>query len=113
MNEHKLATEQFGTWGNNLAMIAHREADGEAEVHEKVVDYIIVESGDATIVVGGTVPNGKTTAPGEIRGPSIEGGVKKKLATGDVLRIPQNTPHQLLVEKGKQFTYMVVKVTVP
>ena len=33
-----------------------------------------------------------------------------KLAAGDAVHIPANTPHQLLVENGKQFTYFVIKV---
>jgi quercetin dioxygenase-like cupin family protein len=38
------------------------------------------------------------------------GGTSHKLAAGDVVHIPANTPHQLLVEPGTQFTYFVVKV---
>ena len=34
MSEKKFASERLGTFGNHLTMIAHREADGEAEIHE-------------------------------------------------------------------------------
>jgi mannose-6-phosphate isomerase-like protein (cupin superfamily) len=71
---------------------------------------MVVESGEATLVVGGTVVNPKTTAPHEIRGPSIKGGEKKSLAAGDVVHIPVKVPHQMLVESGKQITYFVVKI---
>jgi mannose-6-phosphate isomerase-like protein (cupin superfamily) len=110
MDAGKSASTTLGKWGNNLAMVAHREADGQAEVHEKVVDFFIAESGEATLVVGGTVVEPRATAPGEVRGKTIKGGARQKLVTGDAVRIPHNTPHQLLVEKGKQFTYFVVKV---
>jgi quercetin dioxygenase-like cupin family protein len=33
------------------------------------------------------------------------------LSTGDIVHIPAGTPHQLLLDKGKPFTYFVVKVT--
>jgi mannose-6-phosphate isomerase-like protein (cupin superfamily) len=110
MNERKLADETLGSWGNHRAMVAHREADGEAEVHETVVDFFVVQSGEATLVVGGEIVGGKTTAPNEIRGPKIANGERRKLTAGDVVHIPEKMPHQLLVEKGKQFTYFVIKV---
>jgi mannose-6-phosphate isomerase-like protein (cupin superfamily) len=110
INAQKVATQQLGKWGNHLLMVAHREGPGEAELHEKQVDIFMVQSGEATLKVGGTVVNPKTTAPGEIRGPSINGGEEKKLAAGDVVHIPAKVPHQLLLDAGKQFTYAVVKV---
>jgi mannose-6-phosphate isomerase-like protein (cupin superfamily) len=92
-------------------MVAHREGDGEAEVHETQVDLFVVQSGEATLVVGGEMVGGKTTAPNEIRAPSIKGGFNHALAAGDVVHIPAKIPHQLLVPAGKEFTYFVVKVT--
>jgi mannose-6-phosphate isomerase-like protein (cupin superfamily) len=110
MNAQKVATQQLGKWGNHLVMVAHREGPGEAELHETQADIFIVQSGEATLKVGGTVVSPKTTAPGEIRGPSINGGEGKKLGAGDVVHIPAKIPHQLLLDAGKQFTYAVVKV---
>ena len=63
-------------------------------------------------MVGGTVADPKTTAPHEIRGSSINGGDRKTLGPGDVVHIQAGTPHQLLVDSGKQFTYFVVKIDV-
>jgi len=112
LDDKKYAGEAFGALGNNAkAQMAHREGDGEAEIHEMVQDFFVVESGEATLVVGGTVANQRQSAPNELRGPSIKGGEKKKLVAGDIVCIPAKMPHQLLVEKGKQFTYFVIKVT--
>jgi mannose-6-phosphate isomerase-like protein (cupin superfamily) len=110
MNPGKLASQPLADWGNHAAQVAHREADGEAEIHGTMADLFVVQSGEATLVVGGQVVGGKTTAPNEIRGPKIEGGTQRKLTAGDVVHIPVKSPHQLLVEKGKQFTYFVIKV---
>jgi hypothetical protein len=110
IDANKVASQQLGKYGNNLAMIAHREGDGEAELHEKVVDYFIPQEGAATLVVGGTIVAPRNTGPGEVRGKSITGGIRQKLGVGDVVHIPHNTPHQLLVETGKKFTYFVIKV---
>ena len=113
MNERKLALEQLGKFGNHSTLIAHREGDGEAEVHEVQADFFFVQSGSATLVLGGELVDGKTTAPGEIRGPSIKGGQRHSIATGDVVHIPAKVPHQLLVAAGKEFTYFVIKIDTP
>ena len=110
IDAQKVATQQLGKWGNHSFMVAHREGNGVAELHQTQADLFIVQSGEATLVVGGSVVDGKTTAPNEIRGPSINGGEKHKLGAGDVVHIPANVPHLLMVENGKQFTYAVWKV---
>jgi mannose-6-phosphate isomerase-like protein (cupin superfamily) len=110
INAQKVATQPLGSYGNHNFLIAHREGSGEAELHETQADVMVVESGEATLVVGGTVVDPKTTAPHEIRGPSIKGGEKKSLAAGDVVHIPGKVPHQMLVDSGRQITYFVVKI---
>lgn len=108
----KIASEAFGALGNNAkAQISHREGNGEAEIHEMVQDFFVVESGEATLVVGGQVVNSHQSAPNEMRGPSIKGGESKKLTAGDIVCIPAKMPHQLMVADGKQVTYFVIKVT--
>jgi mannose-6-phosphate isomerase-like protein (cupin superfamily) len=110
MNEGKIATERLATYGNHFVMMAHREGDGEAELHETQTDFFVVESGAATLIVGGEVVKPRTTQPHEIRGPTIKGGERKTLAPGDIVHIPAGIPHQLLVAAGKEFTYFVIKV---
>jgi mannose-6-phosphate isomerase-like protein (cupin superfamily) len=109
----KSASEPLGTFPNHLFALAHREASGEAELHETQTDIFVVESGEASLVVGGKVAGARTTGPGEVRGSSIEGGRQVKLAAGDIVHIPAKVPHQLLLQPGKQFTYFVVKVDTP
>lgn len=111
MNDKKFASEQLGKFGNHYAMVAHREGSGLAELHESDADLFVVESGSATLVVGGKVVDGKAETAGEIRGPSIDGGSKKRLSAGDIVHIPANVPHQLLVDPGHKFTYFVMKVS--
>ncbi len=112
MNAQKVATQQLGSFGNYSFMVAHREGPGEAEYHETQADIFFVQSGEATLVYGGKLVNGKTTAPNEMRAPSISGGMEKKLGPGDVVTVPARLPHQVKLAPGaKEFTYFVVKVT--
>ena len=105
----KFSSQQLEKFGNHYAMLAHREGDGSAELHETEADIFVVETGTATLIVGGEIVNGKTTAPNEVRGTSIKGGAEHKIGPGDIVHIPAKTPHQLMVGKGK-FTYFVLKV---
>ncbi|MGI8744359.1 MAG: cupin domain-containing protein [Bryobacteraceae bacterium] len=107
----KFASEPLGKFGNHLTMIARRGANGQAELHETDADLFVVQTGSATLVVGGKIPNAKTSAPHEVRGTSIEGGTKRTLGPGDIVHIPARTPHQLQVQDGKEFTYFVLKVS--
>lgn len=110
MTSGKVATQNLDRYQNHLTMVAHREGNGQAEVHSHVADIFVVQSGEATLVVGGHAEGAKTTQPGELRAPSIKGGEQHKLSAGDIVHIPAKMPHQLLVEQGKQVTYFVVKV---
>jgi mannose-6-phosphate isomerase-like protein (cupin superfamily) len=111
MSDKKVATETIASHGNYSFMVAHREGSGEAEYHATQADIFMVQSGEATLVVGGELVDGKTTAPNEMRAPAIKGGSEKKLAAGDVVTIPAKVAHQVKLDAGKQFTYFVVKVT--
>src|SRR5207249_225919 len=110
LDAQSFATQGLGRFGNHSFMVAHREGNGQAELHETQNDVFLVQSGQATLVAGGTVVEPKRVAPHEIRGSSISGGERKALGPGDVVHISAGIPHQLLLDTGKQFTYFVVKI---
>jgi mannose-6-phosphate isomerase-like protein (cupin superfamily) len=103
--------QNLARYGNHFLLLVSREETGSAEIHQHVADVFVVEAGEATLLSGGEIVKPHTTQPGEIRGSSIEGGARRALTTGDVVHISAGVPHQLLLEKGKPFTYFVVKVT--
>jgi mannose-6-phosphate isomerase-like protein (cupin superfamily) len=107
-DDHQVRMNRVGSWGNHSLLAIRRDGDGEAEVHDTQVDVVFVKSGEGTLILGGTVVEPRTTAPGEIRGKSITGGVSKKMTAGDVIHIPAKNPHQMLVPKS--LTFEVVKV---
>jgi mannose-6-phosphate isomerase-like protein (cupin superfamily) len=110
MDAAKMAMQQYGRFGKHSFQSAYREASGQAELHETQADIFVVNSGVATLIVGGKVVGGSTTAPNEIRGTSIDSGEKVKLEPGDIVNIPAKTPHQVVLEPGAKFTYFIVKV---
>ena len=40
----------------------------------------------------------------------VSGGEKHHVAPGDIVHIPANVPHQMLLDSGKHVTYFVIKV---
>ena len=79
------------------------------EVHTQEADLFYVIDGTATQVLGGTVVGGKDTAPGQIRGTTIEGGQTYHLSKGDVMWVPAGVPHWF-PEIPQPLSYLLVKV---
>jgi glc operon protein GlcG len=90
---------------------SRREQAGQAEVHAEDTDIIYVLEGRATLVTGGTLVDGRTIGPGEVRGTSIAKGDVRQLAPGDVLIVPNGTPHWFRDILQPPFLYYVVKTT--
>ena len=105
------ASEILAEYGSHRTMLSYRAADGGAEVHSHVADVFYIVRGKARLVTEGKVENGHEDKPGEIRGSAVTGGKTVPLAPGDVVHIPAGVPHQILVSKGDEIVYFVVKVT--
>jgi mannose-6-phosphate isomerase-like protein (cupin superfamily) len=91
-------------------LLAFRDRDGKGEQHQQFGDVFFVLQGTATLVTGGTISNPTTTAPGEVRGASVQNGTRRRLQEGDVVHISANVPHQMLLDDGSSITYFVVKI---
>jgi mannose-6-phosphate isomerase-like protein (cupin superfamily) len=88
---------------------SRREGPGLAEIHTRDTDIAYIVQGSATLITGGTAVGVKETGPEEFRGTAIEGGETRELAPGDVVVIPNGTPHWFKSVKGP-LLYYVVKV---
>ena len=98
-----------GTNRNYMVHTSRREKPGQAEVHALDTDIIYVLEGNATFVTGGTAIEPKETGPNEVRGSRIEGGDVRQLTKGDVIIVPNNTPHWFKEVSGT-FLYYTIKV---
>jgi len=98
-----------GAGRNYMVHASRREKPGQAEVHVLDTDVIYVQDGSATFVTGGSVLNPKTVDVNEVRGDSIMGGETRKIVKGDVITVPNGTPHWFKDVRGA-LTYYVVKV---
>ena len=109
-SSHHMSVRRLADFPQDTFMLSRRQADGVVEWHENQADVFFVQSGSATLLLGGTMVGGEVTEPHEKRNGSIQGGIKRKLSAGDVVRIPPQVPHQLLLDGSPEFTYFVIKV---
>jgi glc operon protein GlcG len=88
---------------------SRREGPGLVEVHTRDTDIAYVLQGSATLVTGGAAVGLKEIGNEELRGSAIHGGETRQLNPGDVVVIPNGTPHWFK-EVTAPFLYYVVKV---
>jgi hypothetical protein len=104
------ARETLADYGDHRFRLLYRDADGVPEQHDTIVDVVMVQSGEGTLLLGGRMINPRASSgAGEYLGTGIEGGERHALAAGDIVHIPAKIPHSFLVPAGKHITYVVVK----
>ena len=86
--------------------ITARDKSGKAEIHENWSDHIFIQEGQASFIIGGTVPDAKVREPGEKRGTAIIGGRTIVVRVGDYLFIPPGTPHQMIMKPGQRVQFI-------
>ena len=107
------ARETLADYGNpsgaHRFRFIRRDADGIPEQHQHIEDVVFIQSGEGTLQVGGDMVD-RTGSNGEYKGTSIAGGVRYPVGTGDIIRIPADSPHRYLVPEGGHITYVLVRV---
>jgi mannose-6-phosphate isomerase-like protein (cupin superfamily) len=102
--------ETLADYGDHRFRLLYRDADGLPEEHDKIVDVVLVHSGEGTLMLGGTMTGKKGSAgTGEYLGTVLTGGERHPLAAGDIVHIPAGIPHSFLVPAGKHITYVLLK----
>src|SRR5215475_13605046 len=102
--------ETLADYGDHRFRLLYRDADGFPEEHDKIVDVVMVHSGEGTLMLGGTMAGKKGSAEtGEYVGTALTGGESHPLAAGDIVHIPAGIPHSFLVPAGKHITYVLLQ----
>jgi mannose-6-phosphate isomerase-like protein (cupin superfamily) len=104
------AAETLQKYGVDYTMLSVRSKDGGVELHQKFADIFVILDGNAVLLSGGELADPKPSSSGEMQGSSIRNATSINLSKGDIVHIPANTPHQLLIPKGSTLTYFVIKV---
>ena len=96
-----------GSYAVGLITVNHLKA--EAEVHEKSVDVWRILKGKGSFIIGGQLEKKRKIKPNEWLEPSIKGGKKFNVKTGDVVHIPAGTAHCVDAKNGK-LEMLIIKI---
>ena len=89
--------------------IVHRSQAAGAIAHAVGTELHHIVDGSGTLVTGGTIVRPTGGAAGAA---TIQGGETRRVAKGDVILIPENTPHWYSQVDGS-ITYLEVRFNVP
>jgi mannose-6-phosphate isomerase-like protein (cupin superfamily) len=84
--------------------------------HSEITEIYIIQSGEATLVTGGTMDNPKQQGtPSGTIGPTfsfgpLTNGVSRHVGPGDVVVIPANTPHYFSDVKSDELIYSIDRI---
>ncbi len=67
--------------------------NANATVHEKAAEMFYVVDGAGTLVTGGTLREERRTNADNRAGTGIDSGTRRRIAKGDFIMVPENTPH--------------------
>ena len=95
------------------ADLEYRPGTSPASVHEQDAEMMLVLEGTGTAVTGGKLVGETRLNPANLRGTSIEGGESKTIVKGDVLIVPEKTPHQIIPGGGAPIVLMTLHVPRP
>ena len=84
--------------------------DTPPSVHEKEAEMIYVIDGACTFVTGGKLAGEKRTNATNLTGTGIDGGTPRRIAKGDYVLVPENTPHAFTKTQG---SLVIMSIHVP
>jgi mannose-6-phosphate isomerase-like protein (cupin superfamily) len=92
------------------ANLEYRASVGPAALHRKEAEMFYVIDGAATMMTGGKLVNEVRTDAENLNGTGIEGGTSRRVAKGDFIIVPENTPHWFSSIEG---TIVLMSLHVP
>src|SRR5215472_16763641 len=71
--------ETLADYGDHRFRMLYRDADGNPEQHDAIIDIVMVQSGTGTLLMGGTMIGKRGSGNGEWLGTRLDGGDRHPL----------------------------------
>jgi mannose-6-phosphate isomerase-like protein (cupin superfamily) len=95
------------------AQLEYRPLKAPAALHEKDAEFFVVLQGTGDIITGGKLVDEKRVNAANLTGSDIADGQTHHVVKGDVLIVPNNTPHQVIPGGGAPIVLMTMHVPMP
>jgi len=95
------------------AQLEYRPGKAPAAVHEKDGELFVVLEGTGDIITGGKLIDEKRVNAANLSGSGIADGQTHHVVKGDMLIVPNNTPHQVVPGGGAPIVVMTMHVPFP
>jgi hypothetical protein len=110
LGDKTIVYETLGNYKGHSVYLVLRGKTSFAEYHETESDIQIGVRGTATFIVGGELVNPEKRPRKQQRGSAISGGAKFTFSPGDIIHVPVAVPHVAIIEPGKPFMYILIKL---
>jgi len=110
LGDNALVWETVGNYDGHSIYLVLRGRTGQAEIHDTESDVQIGVRGMAISVIGGELVDGRELPRKQQRGTSIDGGRRRPTGPGDLIHVPPGVAHQLLIEPGEPYMYLLFKI---
>ena len=95
------------------AQLEYRPLKAPAAVHQKDAELFVVLEGTGDIITAGKLIDEKRVNAANLTGSGIADGQTHHVVKGDVLIVPNNTPHQVVPGGGAPIVVMTMHVPFP
>ncbi len=112
-NDAPLVAEPILQLAPYKAQLEYRPLKAPAALHEKDAELFVVLQGTGDIVTGGKLVDEKRVNAANLSGSDIADGQTHHVVKGDVLLVPNNTPHQVTPTGGAPVVVMTMHVPFP
>ena len=112
-NDAPLVPEPILQLAPYKAQLEYRPLKAPAALHEKDAEVFVVLQGAGDIIVGGKLVNEKRVNAANLTGTDIADGQTHHVTHGDMLIVPNNTPHQVIPTGGAPIVLMTMHVPDP
>ena len=110
MADDHSSRETLADYGDHRFRMLYRDADGNPEQHDAIIDIVMVQSGDGTLHDGRDDDRQARDEQRRMARHAARGGERHPLGPGDIVHIPAGIPHSFLVAPGGHITYVLLKI---
>ena len=111
--ETQVPWQELHDYGNHVIAVSYLRDNSPAEFHPSQTEILVVQAGQGTLALGGIVPRSGDGKHDETMDSFHNNLREMHLTRGDIVHIPPNLRHQLLIARGDYLIYLTIRMNSP